>query len=141
MDIASASNVLRLQSNTYITDPFLSNNLDYHQKVYAAYSELSFPVAKLLDVKVGGRYERTEINAFYSNAQTQKKIPGYNTFVPSIYFSKSLGDNGGNIKLSYSKRIERPDYGDLNPFVNTSDPKNITAGNSNLLLKLESVTS
>ena len=33
------------------------------------------------------------------------------------------------MKLSYSKRIERPDYGDLNPFVNTSDPKNIAAGN------------
>ncbi len=133
MDISSTSNVLRLQSNTYIADPFLSNNLDYHQKVYAAYSELSFPIAKFLDVKIGERYERTEINAFYSNAAIQKKIPGYNTFVPSVYFSKKLGDKGGTIKLSYSKRIERPDYGDLNPFVNTTDPKNITAGNSNLL--------
>src|SRR5207248_2207229 len=40
------------------------------------------------------------------------------------------------IKLSYSKRIERPDYGDLNPFINTSDPKNITAGNPYLLPEL-----
>ena len=34
-----------------------------------------------------------------------------------------------SIKFSYSKRIERPGYRDLNPFINTSDPKNITSGN------------
>jgi hypothetical protein len=37
------------------------------------------------------------------------------------------------IKLSYSKRIERPGYWDLNPFINTADPKNITAGNPALM--------
>ena len=37
------------------------------------------------------------------------------------------------LKLSYSKRIERPDYGDLNPYINTSDPKNLSSGNPYLL--------
>lgn len=135
MDITSTSDVLKYNNATakYSLDPFLTNNLDYHQKVYALYTELTFPVLKLFDAKVGERDERTEIDAFYSNAQVQRKIPGYNTFVPSIYLSKKLGDNSGVLKLSYSKRIGRPDYGDLNPFVNTSDPKSITAGNSNLV--------
>lgn len=135
MDINSTSDVLKYNNpaNAYIPDPFLTNNLNYHQKVYAAYSELTFPVGKVLDAKLGGRYERTEINAFYSNAQLQKEIPGYNTFVPSIYLSRKLGENGGSIRLSYSKRIGRPDYGDLNPFINTSDPKNISTGNTNLV--------
>jgi outer membrane receptor protein involved in Fe transport len=48
--------------------------------------------------------------------------------VPSIYFLKKLPNNQ-TLKISYSKRIERPDYRDLNPFFNTSDPKNITSGN------------
>ena len=60
--------------------------------------------------------------------QRQTNSNGYNTFVPSIFFFKKLADNQ-TLKLSYSKRIERPDYGDLNPFINTSDPKNITGGN------------
>ncbi|HUP13846.1 MAG TPA: outer membrane beta-barrel family protein, partial [Niastella sp.] len=111
------------------------NSLSYHQKVYAVYAELTFPVAKLFDVKVGSRYERTEINAAYSNARQGVKMPGYNTLVPAVFFSKKLGDKQV-IKLSYSKRIERPDYGDLNPFINTSDPKNITAGNPYLLPEL-----
>jgi outer membrane receptor protein involved in Fe transport len=38
-------------------------------------------------------------------------------------------DEAQTIKLSYSKRIRRPDYYDLNPFINTSDPKNISTGN------------
>ena len=132
-DIISTSQVMRYQPliKQYLLNPSLSNNLDYHQKVYAFYSEISFPVAKLFNVKAGGRYERTEINSFYSNSQQQVKVPGYNTFVPSIYFSKKITDDQ-NIKLSYSKRIERPDYRDLNPFVNTNDPKNLSAGNPNL---------
>ena len=127
-DISSTSNVLAYNRAKHFYLTALSNYLQYHQKVYAFYSELSFPVGKLFDAKIGGRYERTEINSFYSNAQQQMNSPGYNTLVPSIFFLKKLGDNQ-TIKLSYSKRIERPDYGDLNPFVNTSDPKNITSGN------------
>ncbi len=132
-DVTSNSHVLQLDpsSSQYVKDNFLSNSLDYHQKVYALYSEISFPVFNLFDAKIGGRYERTEVNSFYSNAQQQTKIPGYNTFVPSIFFSKKIGENA-QLKLSFSKRIERPDYWDLNPFINTSDPKNLSTGNPNL---------
>lgn len=135
MDINSTSDVVKYDNSTnqYVPDPFLTNDLNYHQKVYAVYSELTFPVGKLFDAKAGGRYERTEIDAFYLPAQVQRKVPGYNTFVPSFYLSRKLGENGGSLKLSYSKRIGRPDYGDLNPFVNTSDPKNISTGNANLV--------
>jgi ferric enterobactin receptor len=119
-------------SKSYQYDSSLSNNLDYKQYVYALYGEISFPIGKLFNTKIGGRYERTEINSFYSNAQQQAGRHGYNTFVPSIFFSKSVGDNQ-TVKLSYSKRIERPDYGDLNPFINTTDPKNVSAGNPYLL--------
>ncbi len=133
-DITSNSNVYALQpdSKQYVYDSLISNSLSYHQKVYAAYAEISLPVGKWFNAKIGSRYERTEINSFYSDAQQQVKNPGYNTLVPSIYFSRRLTDNQ-TIKISYSKRIERPDYGDLNPFINTTDPKNIIAGNPYLL--------
>ena len=131
-DITSNSQVLKLNgTSNYITDNYLSDNLAYHQKVYAFYSELTFPVFKLFDAKIGERYERTEIDSYYSNAQQQQQVPGYNTFVPSIFFSKKTSENS-QIKLSYSKRIERPDYRDLNPFINTTDPKNLSTGNIHL---------
>ena len=130
MNINSSSTVNSYQpaSQDYLYDSALSNSLTYDQKVYAAYAEMSFPVSNWFDTKIGGRYERTNISAFYSNAQQKQISPGYNTFVPSIFFIKKIGDNQ-TVKLSYSKRIERPDYRELNPFINTTDPKNITAGN------------
>ncbi len=129
-DISSNSTVFgyRPVPKIYSYDTALSNGLDYKQHVYALYGEISFPAGKLFDTKLGGRYERTEINSFYSNAQQQAGKHGYNTFVPSIFFSKKLGENK-ILKLSYSKRIERPDYNDLNPYINTTDTKNISAGN------------
>ncbi|MEO7046086.1 MAG: outer membrane beta-barrel family protein, partial [Ferruginibacter sp.] len=129
-NINSSSDVNSYQPflKDYFQDSSLSNNLTYKQKVYATYAELSFPVAKLFDAKIGGRYERTEINSYFSNAQQQVKIPGYNTFVPSLFLSRKIGENQ-SIRLSYSKRIERPEYDDLNPFINTSDPKNLSTGN------------
>jgi len=129
-DISSNSNVSLLDPGTgnYSKDNFLSNELTYHQKVSAGYAELSFPVGKLFNAKLGGRYERTDINSYFSNAQQQGLIPGYNTFVPSIFLSRNLTENS-LVKVSYSKRIQRPDYDDLNPFVNTGDPKNLSTGN------------
>jgi outer membrane receptor protein involved in Fe transport len=116
-------------------DSSLSNSLRYNQKVYALYAEITFPVSNWFDVKAGTRYEYTTIDSYYSNAQQQAKTPGYDNWVPSIYLLKKLKNNN-TLKLSYSKRIERPDYDDLNPFINTSDPKNITAGNPYLLPEL-----
>lgn len=47
-----------------------------------------------------------------------------------LFFFK-INDNS-LLKLSYTKRIERPNYRNLNPFINTSDSKNISTGNTNL---------
>jgi outer membrane receptor protein involved in Fe transport len=129
-DIHSESDISRYQPalQSYVGNASLSNNLTYNQKVYALYAELSFPVASWFETKLGGRYERTEIHSYYSNALQPVKVPGYDVFVPSIFFMKKLGD-ANTIKLSYSKRIERPEYMALNPFVNTNDPKNLSAGN------------
>jgi len=133
-DISSSSNVnsFDARQKTYYYDSALSNALAYHQEVYAVYSELSFPVGNLLDAKIGGRYERTDIMANYFNSLQAVNRPGYNTFVPSLFLLRKLGEDQ-TLKFSYSKRIERPDYGDLNPFINTSDPKNLSSGNPLLL--------
>ena len=129
-DIHSTSDVLSLQlpAGNYVYDSTLSNFLRYQQQVYALYTELGFPVGNWFDAKVGLRYERTALNPFFSDAPQKVSEPGYNTFVPSVFLSRKLNENQ-TLKLSYSKRIERPDYRELNPFINTTDPYNITTGN------------
>lgn len=117
-------------NSDYLYNSALSNNLDYHQRVYAGYAELNFPITASLQARLGGRYERTEINSFYANAQ--KTIDnGYNTFIPVVFLMQKIGETQ-TIKLNFTIRINRPDYSDLDPFINTSDPKNISSGNPSL---------
>ena len=58
-------------------------------------------------------------------------IPGYNTLAPSLLLARHLG-NDQTLKLSYTRRIQRPGFRVLNSFVNAADPKNISRGNPNL---------
>src|SRR5579862_541307 len=114
----------------YLYDTALSNNLNYHQKVYAGYAELNFPIGKSWQARLGGRYERTQVNSFYANAH-QTIVKGYNTYIPSVFLMKKITE-AQSFKLNFTIRINRPDYSDLNPFINSSDPKNISTGNPNL---------
>ncbi|GGA98170.1 TonB-dependent receptor domain-containing protein [Puia dinghuensis] len=114
-------------SGGYPYDSSQSNALTYNRHVYAGYASLSFPVFNFLDVKGGLRFERTETDAGFSKAPNTT-IPGYNTFAPSIILSHSFAGEQ-TLKLGYTRRIQRPDYRSLNPYVNASDPKNLTRGN------------
>jgi len=135
LGINSVTNVF-LQSGTQALkqNNSLSNTLDYKQHVVAFYSELEFPIKDWVEVKLGGRFEQTNVNAVFSKA-TQLVNPNYNNFVPSIFFKRKLGEDN-SIKLSYSRRINRPGAEELNPYINTTDPKNMTQGNPYLLPEL-----
>lgn len=131
-DIESASDVFAFSSSTnaYNFDSSQSNALHYKRQVYAAYVSLNFPVGKWLELKPGLRYERTETNAAFSKV-AETAIPGYNTLAPSILFAHHISETQ-TLKLSYTRRIQRPGFRFLNPFVNALDPKNISQGNPNL---------
>ena len=133
--INSATTVY-IQSNNSVAklNNSLTNTLDYQQKVLAVYSELEFPIVDWVDVKLGGRWEQTKVNATFSNA-LQQINPNYNNFVPSIFFKRKLGEDN-SLKLSYSRRINRPGTEELNPYINTTDPKNMAQGNPYLLPEL-----
>ena len=127
--ITSNSPVYTLDDATglYPYDNLQSDSLSYGRHVYAGYASLTFPAFHFLDVKGGIRYERTETDAVFSEVP-ESSIPGYNTVAPSLILSHSFpGDQ--TLKISYGKRIQRPDYRSLNPYVNASDPKNLTRGN------------
>jgi len=128
----SSSNVdtLDLSTGNYEPDYPQSYTLDYSRNIYAAYLTGTFSLFKFLDVKPGARIEHTDTWINYAE-MPGNSIPSYNTFVPSLIFSHNFKDQS-SLKLSYSYRIQRPDYRDLNPFINLSDPHNISIGDPNL---------
>lgn len=130
--ISSTSDVYLLNSvsGNYDFSNTQSSSLTYNRNIYAAYLSASFKLFKYLDVKAGARYEYTVSKADFSSAGDATVNP-YGTLVPSGVLSHTFAHNQ-TLKISYSHRIQRPDYRDLNPFLNASDPRNISTGNINL---------
>ena len=116
--------------NQFTSDALQSYSLSYKMKVYAGYLSGTFKLFNYLNFKLGTRYEYTDVNIDSPNTI----IPAYGTLVPSVVLSHDFNKNQ-SIKLAYGKRIERPEYRELNPFINLSDPYNISTGN--ILLKPE----
>jgi outer membrane receptor protein involved in Fe transport len=113
-----------------ISDSTLANRMDYHQNIFAAYASIKLETLSRWSLRIGTRYEGTRVGSKFEN-----DAPGFRSsfhnFVPNIYISKKLNDQQ-DIKFSYTTRIQRPWIWDLNPYVNASDPRNITYGNPQL---------
>jgi len=118
-DTLSASGFIPNANQTY--------GFNYQRNVYAYYLSAQFSLFDFFDVKAGLRDEYTKTTSDFPGAH----IPAFNIVAPSGILSHKI-DQTQSFKLSYSYRIERPDYGDLNPFYNISDPHNISTGNPNL---------
>ena len=114
-------------TNEYIFNTSQSYHIQYNMKIYAAYASSNFSLFKWLNVKAGARTEYTAVNIDFPNTS----VPSYNTLVPSIILSHKFKKEQ-QVKIAYTRRIERPEYMQINPFTNLSDPHNITTGNPNL---------
>ncbi len=112
----------------YSSDPFQSNDFNFNRDIYAVYGTITFPLPDSFKMKIGVRDEYT-INSVPGADFT---IPSDNFITPSGIISRSLSHNQ-TIKLSYARRIQRPGYGQYNPFVNATDPTSLSTGNPSIL--------
>jgi outer membrane receptor protein involved in Fe transport len=111
-----------------------NGSLDYDQNIAASYFSYTLTTKKKYSLKVGGRYEYTNIDALQTDENGLTKnidIADYGTFVPSINLSKGI-KGGTTLKLAYNRRIQRPSLQFLNPNRNASNPSNVTEGNPTL---------
>ncbi|QKG53535.1 outer membrane beta-barrel family protein [Hymenobacter sp. BRD67] len=108
-----------------------SNRFIYKQYVQAAYGIYANALGKL-NYQLGLRGEQTNLSG-QQLATDAKPIPHhYFDLFPSAVLAYEL-PHDQRVQLSYSKRIQRPDAGELNPFTDRSDQFNLVTGNPNLL--------
>jgi ferric enterobactin receptor len=112
----------------YFYNPLQSYSFEYNRKIFAYYLSTTFSLFNnFIDGKAGLRYEYTTATSDFSNTI----LPSYGIVSPSFVLSHKL-DKTESIKFSYSYRLQRPSYNQLNPFDNISDPHNITTGDPDL---------
>ncbi len=112
----------------------LSNNIKYTEKVNAGYFNYANEW-KSFAYQVGLRVEFSELDGTLidSNLNFGYKFPdgfknlNYALF-PSFFLTKHLNETE-DIQFNYSKRIRRPRFWEVNPFINIEDPLNISQGN------------
>lgn len=133
-DIKSTSDFYSsLNNSPFAYDEDLSNIYTYHQDVYSGYAVLSFQLGNGVGLQAGGRVENTQITGHSENL-TAGIAPidnSYTNFIPSFAISKSF-KNFQNVRLSYSKRIQRPSLQYLNPFRDVSNDQFQRQGNPQL---------
>lgn len=117
-----------LSGSDYVPNANQTYGFNYSRQIYAYYFSVQFTLFhNFLDAKAGLRDEFTTASADFPGTV----LPNYNILAPSAVISHKINETQ-TVKFSYGYRIERPDYGDLNPFYNISDPHNISTGNPNL---------
>jgi len=116
--------------NIWIQDLSRNNDLLYDQHVIGLYTGYVLKLNKT-SIKTGLRAEGTINDGYFKSAKDTTFSNKMFNLIPYITLSKEL-DKGQNIKFSYTQRLARPGIWYLNPYVNDTDPLNISFGNPDL---------
>jgi outer membrane receptor protein involved in Fe transport len=113
----------------WVNMPGFTNNFLYDENIQAWYA-LAGNHAGKFSYELGLRLEYTDIKT--ELVQTGERFnKSYLNFFPSIHTNYHITQDKA-LQLSYSRRVGRPGFWDLNPFSSFSDPRNIRMGNPDL---------
>lgn len=116
--------------NKDMLDAEQTNQFIYHENVNAAYVNYN-RVVKKLSFQFGVRMEQTHAKGdlIAMKGTSGKKIDtSYVNFFPSAGFTYNVNKNN-SLGITYSRRIDRPSYQDLNPFEYKLDELTYQKGN------------
>lgn len=123
--------------NTVETKLPLSNNYKYTESVQAAYITYTGKF-KSIGYQAGlrGEYSKFSGTLIDSARKFGYEYPAaikniWDALFPSLYLSKKINETD-EVQLNYSRRIRRPNFWQLNPFIDINDPLNIQQGNPEL---------
>jgi iron complex outermembrane receptor protein len=118
-----------LMQSLSATGVYQSNNhFVYDEMVDAGYINLSKDY-KNTSIQAGLRAEYTRSNAVGDSVNvTQTITRHYLDLFPSLFINHTFNDKN-ELGISYSRRVDRPQYDNLNPFVYHLDPYTYQKGN------------
>jgi iron complex outermembrane receptor protein len=121
-----------LLNNVEEVDTTKTNHFLYRENINAAYIQLNRQYKKW-GIQTGLRYENTNYSGHQlGNGTVTGKdstfSSSYGDLFPTVYISYQLNDKN-QFSLNYGRRIDRPAYQDLNPFLYFLDEYTYQAGN------------
>lgn len=129
MMMENTYSAFNFSTNTWGASSLVDNAYDYKEQVHALYGIYSNGFGSF-NMQVGLRAEQAIIDGG-DPLKGQSFTADYFEVYPTVHLRYSLG-NFDEIQLSYSKRIDRPQNRQLNPYEDRTDSLNIVKGNPNL---------
>ncbi|MDJ0366535.1 TonB-dependent receptor [Hymenobacter sp. H14-R3] len=104
----------RAQGGDFVDDARRTNQFEYQEHIYAAYASASRDWAKF-SAQLGLRTEYTRTLGTSRTTQVSNRNNYFQLF-PTVYAQYKFSP-AYQLNLSYSRRVERPAYSSLNPFL------------------------
>tara|TARA_R110001606_G_scaffold56018_6_gene135984 strand:- start:20640 stop:23096 length:2457 start_codon:yes stop_codon:yes gene_type:complete len=110
-----------------------NSDFEYDRKIYSGYVNYGQEFGKVT-MQLGARLEQFEVEGNFNQVgQTSQKVTDEIFSVyPSAFFTYSPSDKN-QFQLSYSRRVDRPGIGQVNPIREWSTPLITSIGNAQLL--------
>jgi len=119
-----------VSNGTLVHDNNRSNHFLYEENINAAYVNLSAPLSKKINAQFGLRLENTVSKGRQITTGETFNRP-YTQLFPTAYLQYVVNDKN-QVVLNYGRRIRRPNYESLNPFIEYLDRYTYQQGNPNL---------
>lgn len=113
-------------NDLFVNDTTQTNRFIYDEKIAAGYVNFT-KTYKDFSVEIGlrGEYTTSRGDLVTQDSVAQRK---YFDLFPSFFLHRTFNEKN-DLTFSYSRRIDRPDYSDLNPFVYYLDQYTYSEGN------------
>ena len=120
----------RSKGGAWQIDPLYTSSATLKEDISAAHLSFNISPNEQVKLKLGLRYEYTNSNL---GTVTQKDLVDrhYGRLFPALFISRKLSDNQ-TLNLSYNRRINRPAFTDMAPFIFFFDPNTYFSGNAAL---------
>ncbi len=135
-DFANNSDQFRYDysNSKYVLVPAISNKYKFNDQIYAGYATYTFKVNKW-SYQMGLRAESSQYTGTLLNAKGADSANFQVNFPLSLFPSAFITykvDDKQDFQFNYSRRVNRPNFFQLMPFPDYSDPQNINIGNAGL---------
>lgn len=110
----------------YVPDTLANYQYAYHFEVHSLYAIFGQELGKFK--YQGGLRGEYAVQAPNLISNGESYFTSYLNLFPSGHIKYEISENG-ELSLSYSRRINRPGAGQLNPFTSYADPFNLRSGN------------
>ena len=124
-------------------DTSLNNSFNYTNEVFAAYAQFAGQITKNLSYQAGLRGESSQYNGtmYIPDSTPQNYTHNFPlSLFPSAFLSYKITEQQ-SIQVNYTRRVNRPNFFQLNPYINRSDSLALSEGNPNLVPEFTETTT